>query len=554
MPAFEGSNGWVISGQRSASAKPLLSGDLHIAYSAPAIWYEAHVSAPGTELYGHFQALSPFALLGHNTQFGWSLTMFQNDDMDLIAERLNPDNANQVWYHDKWVDLQVREETISVKGAAPVQLVLRRSPHGPIVNGALGDSAGATPIAMWWTLLETPNPLLEAFYELNRADTLLKARTAASKIHAPGLNVMWANASGDIAWWAAARLPVRPSGVHPSFILDGSSTQADKSGFHPFSDNPHEENPARGYIMTANQQPTPGSGIPVPGYYNLWDRAQRLEQRLSVPGVKWDTAASQALQLDVQTGYAARLLKPLLPVLREVVTDAGERALLDKLAKWDGSHTLDSNLPTLFNQLVYELAVAAMADELGEGQFKNLLNTRALDFALPRLAADANSPWWDNRHTVAVESRADTVKIMWRAAIAHLQKTLGPDPAGWTWGKAHTLTHNHPLGQKKPLDKLFNIGPMPAPGGREIPNYLGSSVGPAPWAVTLGPSTRRVIDFADASKAQGINPVGQSGVLFDAHYADQAADFIQGRYQPQHLSEADVAANTRSTLTLQPTH
>jgi penicillin amidase len=209
-------------------------------------------------------------------------------------------------------------------------------------------------------------------------------------------------------------------------------------------------------------------------------------------------------------------------------------------------------MPTLFNQLLYEFAVAAMSDELGEVQFNNLLKTRALDFALPLLAADATSPWWDNCNTPAKESRTDTVRVMWRATITHLQKTFGPDPAGWTWGHAHTLTHNHPLGQQKPLDRLFNVGPMAAPGGRELPNFLGGSIGPAPWAVSMGPSTRRVIDFADASQSQGINPVGQSGVLFDAHYADQAADFVQGRYQPQHLSVVDVAAHTRSTLILEP--
>jgi integrase len=36
--------------------------------------------------------------------------------------------------------------------------------------------------------------------------------------------------------------------------------------------------------------------------------------------------------------------------------------------------------------------------------------------------------------------------------------------------------------------------------------------------VTCGPSTRRIIDFADPGQACGINPVGQSGVLFDKHY------------------------------------
>lgn len=550
LPQFEGSNAWAISGSRTASGKPVLAGDPHIGYSAPSVWYEAHLSAPGFELYGHHQALNPAALLGHNTQFGWSLTMFQNDDMDLIAEKVNPANPNQIWYHGQWVEMQSREETIQVKGAAPIKLTLRRSPHGPIITDAFKDSLGSTPVAMWWAFLETENPILDAFYELNRADTLDKARAAASKIHAPGLNVVWANAAGDIGWWAAAKLPIRPDHINPSFILDGSTADADKPGFYRFSDNPQEENPARGYIVSANHQPA--SAVPVPGYYNLPDRAQRLNARLQDGTIKWDIKASESVQLDSQTGYGPRVLKPLLPLLNEIVTDASERTLLDGLAKWDGQHTVDSITPTLFNQLLFELARGAMADEMGEVQFKNLLGTRALDAALPRLAADADSPWWDNRNTPGVESRTDTLKLVWRATIEHLQATLGQDSAGWAWGKAHTLTHSHPLAAQKPLDKLFNIGPFAAPGGREIPNNLSGSIGPAPWAVSYGPSTRRVIDFADASKAMGINPVGQSGVLFDAHYQDQAKTFIAGGYVPQHLSEADVKASTRSTLTLTP--
>ena len=552
LPQFDGSNAWAVSGNRSASGKPLLAGDPHIAYSAPAVWYEAHLSAPGFELYGHHQGLVPTALLGHNSQFGWSLTMFENDDIDLIAEKVNPDNANQVWYHGQWVDLQSREETILVKDSAPVKLTLRRSPHGPIITDAFPTLSGKTPVAMWWAFLETENPILDAVYELNRADSSAKAAQASSKIHAPGLNVVWANASGDIAWWAAAKLPIRPASVNPGFILDGSSAEADKLGFYPFNENPQEVNPARGYIVSANHEPKSGNSVAVPGYYCLPDRAQRLDERLRDGALKWDNKASQALQLDVQTGYALRVLKPLLPILQAVVSDPTERALLQRLVSWDGRHSLDSVPVTVYNQFLYELTRAALADELGELQFKNLLATRVLDFALPRLVADANSPWWDNRSTPALESRADTVQVAWRATLAHLQATFGQDSTSWTWGKAHTLTHGHPLSAQKPLDKLFNIGPFAAPGGRELPNNLGQNIGPAPWAVTMGPSTRSVIDFADASKALGINPVGQSGVLFDAHYKDQAATFIAGGYVPQHLSEADVAANTRSTLTLAP--
>lgn len=552
VPQFEGSNAWVVAGSRSASGKPLLAGDPHIAYAAPAVWYEAHLQAPGFELYGHHQALNPLALLGHNQRYGWSLTMFQNDDIDLIAEKTNPADPNQVWYHGQWVDLQSREESIAVKGAAPLRLVLRRSPHGPIITDAYPDNYGSTPVAMWWTFLETDNPILEAFYALNRADTLERARAAAAQIHAPGLNVVWASQGGDIGWWAAAKLPRRPAGVNPAFILDGSTEQADKPGFYPFSDNPQEENPARGYIVSANHQPRPASGIAIPGYYNLYDRAQRLEQLLNCPGIKWDQNNSQALQLDTQTGYAARNLRPLLPLLRTVLHEAEDLRLLKLLEKWDGSFQTDSIAPTLFSQLLYQIAYAAMADEMGELQFKNLLRTRALDYALPRLLADASAPWWDQRATAAVETRDDIVRLAWRDSITHLQATFGKDASLWTWGRAHTLTHNHPLAQQKPLDKLFNVGPFAAPGGRETPNNLSGPIGPAPWAVTYGPSTRRLIDFAAPGQALGINPVGQSGVLFDAHYNDQAAAFIAGSYQPQHLEAGDVAAHVRSTLMLQP--
>ena len=555
LAQFEGSNAWAVSGSRTASGKPLLAGDPHIGFAVPSVWYEAHLSYPGFELYGHHQALNPLASLGHNLDFGWSITMFQNDDIDLIAEKLNPDNNNQVWYQGRWVELQSRSEQIEVKGEAPVTLTLRRSPHGPIINDALatlaGEDAGKTPIAMWWAFLETENPILDAFYQLNRADTLAKARAASQKIHAPGLNIVWANASGDIGWWAAAKLPLRPSGVDPAFILDGSSFKADKLGFVSFTDNPQEENPTRGYIVSANYQPVPDSGIEVPGYYNLPARGIRLEQRLADNSVQWDLQNSQALQLDTGSGYAQRLLKPLLPIIKATASN-DEQALVNLLINWDGEHNLNDIAPTIFNQFVYQLSYEAMRDEMGQRFFGTLIRTRVIDFALPRLAEESDSPWWDNRDTTAIEDREETVNVAWQASIKHLQSTLGANTANWKWGAAHTLTHQHPLGQKKPLDKLFNVGQFAAPGGHETPNNLSHKLGPAPWPVAYGPSTRRLIDFSDPSQSLGINPVGQSGVLFDQHYQDQAERYINGQYIKQHFSEADVAANTISTLRLVP--
>ncbi|WP_296508293.1 penicillin acylase family protein [Rhodoferax sp.] len=552
IPLIEGSNAWAVSGKRSASGSPMLAGDPHISFSAPAVWYEAHLSAPGFEIFGHFQALNPMAFLGHNHDFGWSMTMFQNDDMDLIAEQLNPANPQQVWHEGKWVDMVTRSELIQVKGAAPQRIQLRSTPQGPVINDAFKDSLGTRPISLWWAFYATENTTLRGLYELNRADTLAKARDAATLIHAPGLNVVWANAEGDIGWWAAAQLPQRPLGVNPVFILDAAKGEAEKPGFYAFRFNPQEENPARGYILSANHQPQPKSGVPVPGYYNLPDRAQRLDALLNAPDVKWTSVDTRKLQLDVANNFAPRILRNLIPVMAAVVTDPNEKAFMEPLTKWDSAYTEDSIAATLFTQMMYELSKAAFADELGPVQFENLAKSRALDFALPLLVADPLSPWWDDVSTPAKESHFETVRIAWSNTLKHLQGLYGTSLLDWRWGVAHTLTQGHPLGRQKPLDKIFDVGPFPVPGGRETPNNFSSPWGPAPWAVTYGPSTRRVIDFADAGKAVGINPLGQSGVWPDKHYADQTEKYVKGEYVRMWLDEADVAARTESTLTLRP--
>lgn len=548
VPSFEGSNAWVLSGSRTASGKPLLAGDPHIGYSVPAVWWEAHLKTPQFELYGHHLALNPMALLGHNQRFGWSLTMFQNDDIDLVAEKINPARPNEVWFDGHWVAMTSRQEAIKVKGQPDQVLTLRRSPHGPIVNDAIPGDRGERPIALWWGFLETENPVLDAFYRLGRADTLAKAREASSMIHAPGLNIVWANATGDIGWWAAAKLPLRPAGVNPAFILDGAGGEAEKPGFLPFAQNPQEENPARGYIVSANFQPA--NATPVPGYYNLAERGHRLDGLLS-QGKRWDVTASQTLQLDVQTDYGPRVLRPLIPLLRSAASNE-EQTLVESLSRWNGSYRGEALAPLLFVQFSQALLRAALHDELGDAQFENLRRTRALDHALPRLTADPASPWWDRRDTTQKETQADIVRIAWKATVARLQATLGPDTSRWRWDRAHTLTHEHPLGKQAPLDRLFNVGPFPVPGGHEVPNNFAQRGGDAPWSVAYGPSTRRLIDFARPQEALGINPVGQSGVWPDAHYADQAKMLAEGRYRRMWLSDADVQAHAKDRLVLKP--
>src|SRR6266849_279006 len=50
--ALAASNNWVVSGKHTASGKPLLANDPHLAPSAPPIWHLVHLSAPGLRVSG----------------------------------------------------------------------------------------------------------------------------------------------------------------------------------------------------------------------------------------------------------------------------------------------------------------------------------------------------------------------------------------------------------------------------------------------------------------------------------------------------------------------
>ena len=201
IPLWVGSNGWVIAGNRTKSGLPILANDTHIGFSQPAVWYEAHMEYPGVRLYGHYLAGVPFAFLGNNDFCGWGLTMFENDDTDFFKETLNPNDSNQVRFGDQWEPLQRREEVISVKDGKDVVFSVQSSRHGPLINGIMEKTvSSATPVSLWWSVNHQPNEALEAAYRLNRAKSFDEAQGAMSLFSAPGLNVMYGDVDGNIAW------------------------------------------------------------------------------------------------------------------------------------------------------------------------------------------------------------------------------------------------------------------------------------------------------------------------------------------------------------------
>ena len=62
------------------------------------------------------------------------------------------------------------------------------------------------PIAMQWIYTKLKNQLLEVSYEISHANSLSEFKKGASKLHAPGLNIMYGDAKNNIAWFASGKL------------------------------------------------------------------------------------------------------------------------------------------------------------------------------------------------------------------------------------------------------------------------------------------------------------------------------------------------------------
>jgi penicillin G amidase len=553
---FEGSNAWAVMGSKTVSGKPILAGDPHIAHSCPSVWYEAHLVTPDLNFYGHFLAGVPVALMGFNQRVAWTLTMFQNDDLDLFVEKPNPENPNQVWSHGQWTDLDSQDEIIKVKNEPDLVVTVRRSHHGPIINDVLDPlNTEKRPVAVSWAFHDFDNDILNGFYELSRIDTVFDAPEALEKIHAPGLNFVMGDASGNIGWWAAARLPQRPDHVDPNFILDGSDPANDYIGTLPFAKNPQFINPESGIIISANHQPQDfGSGV-VPGYYNLDNRAKRIEALLGQKENNWTPRDMEAIQLDTESAFYKRIKERQVAVLSQipaVQADPVSKKAYEAFEQWDGFHRLDTKGAAVFYTLHYYLVKAVFKDELGEDLFKAFLRTRLPDKAVLKIMDLAASPWWDDRTTPAKESQLDIVSKAWFETLDALQQAGGSDPEQWIWEKFHTVEYVHAIGRKKPLDKVFNIGPFKVEGSRDVPNYQGFRIGPPPFEVYIGPSTRRIFDFADPDHSLGINPTGQSGYFFDPHFDDQAQMYLSGKYRTQLTNRTEIDTAAVSLLKLTP--
>ncbi|MFC4480066.1 penicillin acylase family protein [Flavobacterium chungangensis] len=553
IPPFVGSNSWVVGPHKSKTGKVIFANDPHIGFSQPATWYEAHIVTPKQELYGCYLAGTPFPLLAHNRDYAYGLTMFENDDIDFYQEKNKADDASQYQTPTGFSKYEIRKKTIKVKDSSDVVLTVKITRHGPVMNDFIDRLEKKNPIAMSWTYTREPIQILDAAYGLSHAKNTTDFKKAVSLIAAPGLNVMYGDAKGNVAWWASGKLYRHNEGVNTHLILDGSSGKDDITRFLDFEQNPSAENPEWGYVYSANNQPEAiDNGYLYPGYYLPEDRAKRISGILDAKS-DWDKEAISKMIYDNTSDVSVEVSKNLIASLDNKPLSNNEKQVLNVLKSWKGTTNIEDVAPTIYNKWIYLYLKNTFEDEMGKDNFNLFLGISLGKQVIANQIKNENSVWWDNIKTKNVkETRTDVVSKSFHDAVIALQNQLGENVSEWNWGKVHTVEHEHPLGKVKALRGLFNVGPFNSPGSNEVINNLFFGFNDEGKYYTKGgPSTRRIVDFADIENSWSILPTGQSGNPFSKHYDDQAEMYNAGKFRKMKLNKEEII-KTSTKLILKP--
>lgn len=524
-----GSNAWAVSGRYTASGKPLLAGDPHLAAERPGVWYAAHLtSADGLNAIGFTLAGTPGIVIGHDGRVAWSLTMHQADDSDLFLEQVDW-SAGTYRRDGGWVPLDRSTETIKVKDAPDAEVRIDRTAHGPIVDRLDGTPAFALARAFAPAgLPQGPKVFLEAPRARNRAELL----AAWSHFAGPSVNVCWAEVTGGVGLKVAGAIPRRSEG-DGRFPVPGWTREYDWDGMVPFDALPSVAFDKDGLVATANDDwSASGAKLPYPGLFAERDRVSRAREMGAALRAATVTEM-RAMQNDVYSPYAARIVAALakLPLADDKAKRA--RSILE---------TWDARAETRGASRLFFAFMKAARKEAGPPEL------RVTWSMLERMIDGSGAQrFWPG-------GRAPAVERALAAALTAVEREDGKDPARWSWGKLHRLVYEHPFAPVLPeaIAGGLRFGPVARPGEWHTLDVSGFPLRGDRYDVTEIPSARLIVDLAAVDRSRFVLPLGQSGQLFDRHASDQLKAWAQGRDFPLLFTAAAVDAATISIVRFVP--
>lgn len=537
---FNGSNNWVVSGDKTKSGMPLLADDPHLGLSTPSIWHQIHLKSPEQNVSGVIFAGIPGIILGHNEKVAWGVTNVGPDVQDLYIEIPNPDDPTQFQYDDKWEQAEVRDETISVKGEKDVPFEVMVTRHGPIITDVIyKDEKPGAVFSMQWTALEPSNEL-EAIMDLNKADDWESFETALEAFSAPAQNFVFASTDGTIAFKANGKIPIRKKG-DAQLPVPGNSSEYGWDGYIPYDELPTVVNPKEGFIATANNEVVDEK---YPYHITkFWAQPYRYERIAEVlrDGDDFTADDMMKLQMDQKNLHAGEFLDSLIGSIEKMDRKERYKEILGQMKDWDQVDSVDASQPLVFHKLMKQLPVTMFASDMPADVYEFMPGKPQLTDQFLRNAYAGDPSTWVEEYGGVDQWVYDAFE----KTMASLKEDYGDKSENWQWGDFHQLVFPHPLSSASTILANF-LDPKKQPvGGSGITVQAASFKDDG--SANHGASWRFVADLDDLSKAYHIVGPGQSGHVKSQWFHDQADDWVRGDFHETVL-EGDVKDGNVLTL------
>jgi penicillin G amidase len=525
-----GSNNWVVAGALTASGKALVANDMHLGLGVPNIWYRARLRVQGgdpVDVSGVTLPGSPFIVAGSNTHVAWGFTNSYGDWSDAVL--LQPGSVPGTYRAPGGEqEFKVFTETIRVKDGDPVELRVRETIWGPVVDDVDYPDGD---IAVSW-VAHKPGSVNLRILELETAKNVEEALDIANTMALPAQNFVTGDAGGNIGWTIAGRIPRRAD-------FDGTlpadwSVEHGWQGWYEPGDYPRIVNPESGRIWTANARVADAEALRIigDGGYALGARARQIRDALLASDT-FTPADMLAIQYDNRAIFLSRWRDLLLEVLDEE-TIAGRPDLAEYrelVATWvprAAPESVGYRLVRAFRLEVQRRVFhalmapvrAAYGDDIElrrsnqfEGPLWSLVTVR------PPHLLPANYDSWQALMLAAVEQN-----IVW------FDENFDGPLAERTWGERNTASIRHPLSRAIPLlGGYLDMSADQLNGDRDMPLAQGPGFGASErFAVSPGDEAGSILHM----------PTGQSGHPLSAYYGQGHEDWVRGRSSPFLPGEA----------------
>lgn len=507
-----GSNGFAISGDLTESGAAMLLINPHTSFFFRG---EFHVvSEEGLNAYGAVTWGQFFIYQGFNEDTGWMHTSTDVDFMDEFIEDVFEEDGQLYYrYGDEQRPLEVSSVTLKYRdgdGMSERTFPMYHTHHGPVTH--IDNGRWVTTALNW----DPVNALQQSFIrtKLNGHDEfreMMDIRTNSSN------NTVYADSSGNIAYYHGNFVPIRDRSLDYSQPVDGSDPATDWQGVHEVDDIVTILNPANGWIQNTNGTPFTAAGeySPKREDYAVYMAPDPQNFR----GVHADRVLTGISNitleglLDIAYDNYLPGFENMIPALIAVHEQAGDiepqvAAAIDVLRGWDLRVTGDSVAMTLahfYGMNIYrngilpaEMEGASSMAKVSYFATESAAEDRLRFFAetVAMLEADFgqwNTPWSE-------VNRYQRINGAIRQAFDDEKPSLPVAMASSHWGA------------------LASFGARRYPGTKRI---YGTS----------GNSFVAVVEFGDRVRAMSMLAGGQSGDPQSPHFADQAQRYADRQFK-----------------------